>query len=148
MEIERLAWAGVRLAAGDTVVAIDVLGDSGFLAPLMGPPRHDLGRAADPGSLTTALVTHVHPDHRIANPGAGHGCGLAVGAGMVVPIHVGTFDFPPSYADFRDAETAFVDTASGRGLAIRVFGQGETFHAGPGPNDSLPANGTGRGEHW
>jgi len=247
MKIERLAWAGIKVTVDDTVVAIDALGDASPLASFMGPPRHELGEVADPGSLHAALVTHVHPDHY--DPQTLHGCledgaevlcpmtmrdqvvkdglrpsilgpgdtttagglqvtavravdglgeeqvswivsggggrilhcgdtlwhgywwqiaeehgpldvaflpingamvpwptptgipasltpdqavaaGLAVGAGLVVPIHYGTFDFPPSYCEFSNAEETFLDAARRRGLAVQVFTQGETYLAG------------------
>lgn len=261
MDVERLAWAGIKVTAGDTVVAIDALGDAAPLEEYMGPPAHEVGMVAEAGTLTAALVTHVHPDHydprtlqqcleagaevvcpmtmrervaadglrpSILGPGdtttigglhvaavravdglgeeqvswvvsgAGgrilhggdtlwhgywwqvaeeHGpidvaflpingaivpwptqtdipasltpdqavaAGLALGAGLVAPIHYGTFNFAPRYVEFPDAEETFLASAAQRGMAVRVLAQGETFGVGPSREQDGAAERSGR----
>lgn len=54
----------------------------------------------------------------------------ALGARVVCPIHYDTFDFPPGYAQYPDAEHAFRESAAERGVTVRVMGQGQLIEIG------------------
>jgi L-ascorbate metabolism protein UlaG (beta-lactamase superfamily) len=61
MEIQRLAWAGIRLRIGDVALFIDAIAPNpqgGVIGPAL----------AGAGGRNFALVTHHHPDHY--DPGA------------------------------------------------------------------------------
>lgn len=244
MQVERLAWAGIKVTVGNTVIVVDALGDPSPLEGFLGTAREQVIAVADEGSVDAALVTHIHPDHydpatlrrclaseapvlcpmtmreRVARdrlppvvlgPGdvfevgevevaavravdglgdeqvswivasGGHrvfhggdtlwhgywwgiaeqhgpfdlaflpingvlvahppltgipasmtpeqavAAGLVLGADVVVPIHYGTFHFPPNYEEYPQAEKAFRDAAAERGVSVRVLDQGETI---------------------
>jgi L-ascorbate metabolism protein UlaG (beta-lactamase superfamily) len=53
------------------------------------------------------------------------GAAAVLDARLVVPIHYGLFDAPPSYEETPDPESRFLAAASARGLRIRVMAPGE-----------------------
>lgn len=63
MQIERLAWAGIKIMVGDTIIVVDALGHPTPSEPVMGIARERVIAVANEGSVDAALVTHIHPDH-------------------------------------------------------------------------------------
>lgn len=67
MRIRCLGWAGLEIEADGSTAVIDLLADASSLARFIGEPR---GPLLEPtaGSVSVALVTHLHADH--ADPAA------------------------------------------------------------------------------
>lgn len=70
-----------------------------------------------PFPTPTGIRASMTPEQAVA-------AGQVLGAGLVCPIHYGTFD-SPSYAEYPDAERAFIESAGERGVAVQVLSQGE-----------------------
>jgi L-ascorbate metabolism protein UlaG (beta-lactamase superfamily) len=62
VRLRRLGWAGIELEADGEHLIVDHLLDPGALAAFFGEERDEL-IAPQPGSVSCALVTHLHRDH-------------------------------------------------------------------------------------
>lgn len=129
MQITRLGWAGVELAAGNETVLIDVAQDWTLMERYVGPPRTPMP-APTPGAARLALVTHLHDDH--CDPGA-----LAVALrpdGLVLrPV-------PAQGEGPLVAGTAVAEHRLGEhDLATRVARPWETVEAGAWRATAVPA---------
>jgi L-ascorbate metabolism protein UlaG (beta-lactamase superfamily) len=63
MRVRRLGWAGIEIEAQGVTAVVDLLEDVGPLERFIGPPQAPLLAPAAQGSVTLALVTHLHSDH-------------------------------------------------------------------------------------
>jgi L-ascorbate metabolism protein UlaG (beta-lactamase superfamily) len=63
MRIRRLGWAGLELHASDAVAVIDLFQNVGPMARFVGEPREPLPGPSAPGTVSLALVSHLHADH-------------------------------------------------------------------------------------
>ena len=66
----------------------------------------------------TGIPASLTPEHAAA-------AAEVLGAATTSPIHYGTFDFPPAYAEHPDAEAAFLRAAKERGVEARVLEAGQ-----------------------
>lgn len=60
LRIQRLAWAGIRLALPDATLGVDLMADAGVWGAALPDPLPDLG---DFKGDRYALITHRHSDH-------------------------------------------------------------------------------------
>ncbi|MFE0025297.1 MBL fold metallo-hydrolase [Amycolatopsis sp. NPDC059021] len=60
MGVRRLGWAGLELEAGGKRLVIDYVRD---LSPLFTGGKPGEGLTTPSGTVTAALVTHLHRDH-------------------------------------------------------------------------------------
>lgn len=64
MRIRRLGWAGIQIQQGDESIVIDYLKSYGAYEFFLGPEDdRDSLHLLEPGSVSLALVTHLHRDH-------------------------------------------------------------------------------------
>jgi len=130
MRIRRLGWAGLELEAAGSTAVIDLLEELGPMAELFGEPHEPLPRPNAPGTVSLALVTHLHFDH--ADPPA---LGRALAPDGIV--------LRPAPADGRGLETVAMAAAE-RGFAqleipTRVVEPWGTVDVGPFEVTAVPA---------
>lgn len=63
MRVRRLGWAGLEIEAAGAVAVIDLFRDVGPMATFVGAAREPLPGPSAPGTVSVALVTHLHSDH-------------------------------------------------------------------------------------
>jgi L-ascorbate metabolism protein UlaG (beta-lactamase superfamily) len=64
MKITRLSWAGLLLESVNTTLYIDPLQNVAHMAPFLGEPKFPiLSVPFSKTQKTSALITHIHPDH-------------------------------------------------------------------------------------
>lgn len=63
MHIQKLSWAGIKVTAAKTSLAIDALLHVEQVKPLMGKPAGSMFAIDTTKRIDLALITHVHPDH-------------------------------------------------------------------------------------
>lgn len=120
--VEQVSWvvsAGGRsiLHAGDTLwhgYWWQIADDHGPFEVAFLPINGALVEFPTPTGVPACLT----PEQAVA-------AGRVLGAGTVCPIHYGTFDFPPRYAEYPDAERTFLEAAARQGLETRVLEQGD-----------------------
>jgi len=130
MRIRRLGWAGLELEAAGSTAVIDLLEELGPMAELFGEPHEPLPRPNAPGTVSLALVTHLHFDH--ADPPA---LGRALAPDGIV--------LRPAPADGEGSETVAMAAAE-RGFAqleipTRVVEPWGTVDVGPFEVTAVPA---------
>lgn len=129
MEIRRLGWAGLEVAAGGRSLVIDLLEDMSSMASFVGEPLGPLPRPSHPGAMG-ALVTHLHGDHTDAPAVAG-----ALGPdGIVLRPHAARGEGLETIATLG-AETGLAEA----GVATRVVEQWETIDLDPFRVTAVPA---------
>ena len=128
MLIRRLGWAGLELEAGGQTAVVDLLQDTSWLEPFVGPPRTPLPSPSRPADL--ALVTHLHADH--ADPAALRDV-LAPGALVLRPAPSTGTGLETAALD--QAEQGFAETK----LDTRVVEPWESMEIGPFRVCAVPA---------
>ncbi len=125
MRIRRLGWAGLEIQANGTTAVIDLLEALGPMERFIGPPRGPLPGPTTPGSVSVALVTHMHGDH--ADP---HALARALRPDGLV--------LRPAPAE--DELMPFVGETFGElGLRTQIVAPWETVNAGPFEITAIPA---------
>ncbi|MGH8303708.1 MAG: MBL fold metallo-hydrolase [Steroidobacteraceae bacterium] len=125
MRVRRLGWAGIEIQAGKNTAVIDLLEEVGPMKRFIGEPRAPLPGPSKPGTVSLALVTHMHADH--ADPRA---LARALSPGGVV--------LRPAPAE--DELMPFVgETFAELGLNTRVVAPWETVRVGPFSATAIPA---------
>lgn len=129
IEVRRLAWAGIELAAAGQSVVVDLVEDFSRLHSGEGSGG-ELPAPPAPGSIDAGLVTHLHTDHADADA-------------LQRALRVGAPVFRPKRATGAGDEVALVAKAEKKfdesGLATRPVEPWETVEAGPFAITALPA---------
>jgi L-ascorbate metabolism protein UlaG (beta-lactamase superfamily) len=125
MRIRRLGWAGLEVHADGSTVVIDLLAELGAMERFIGRPHGPLPGPTAPGTVSVALVTHMHGDH--ADP---HALARALSPDGVV--------LRPAPAE--DELMPFIgETFSELGLPTRTVAPWETVRVGPFDITAIPA---------
>ena len=130
MRIRRLGWAGLEIEAGGETLVVDLFEDIGPMTRFIGEPHGPLPGPSSAGTVSVALVTHLHFDH--ADPPAL--------ARALAPEGVVLRPEPMPDSGLESAAT----TGAERGLAelqipARVVGAWETVSVGPFEVTAVPA---------
>lgn len=129
MEVRRLGWAGFEIESQGRRAVIDLFRNAGAMERLVGAPRGELPAPAD-GSISLALVTHLHEDHTDARALA-----RALAPDGVV--------LRPAPATGSGMETAALAAAEAglaqHGLTTRIVQPWERIEAGPFAVTAIPA---------
>ncbi len=125
MLIRRLGWAGLEIQADGCTAVIDLLERLGSMERFIGPPHGPLPGPFAPGTVSVALVTHMHGDH--CDP---HALARALRPDGLV--------LRPAPA--ADELMPFVsDTFAELGLRTQVVARWETVSVGPFEVTAIPA---------
>ncbi len=129
MEVRRLAWAGVEIAAGGQTTVIDLV--EGFPS-LHGanPPVSEMPPSVPQATVDVGLVTHLHKDH--ADPRALRRALRPSGVVLRPQIATGS---PAERALVGGPEAALAES----GLATRVVAPWESLTVGAFTVTALPA---------
>jgi L-ascorbate metabolism protein UlaG (beta-lactamase superfamily) len=125
MRIRRLGWAGVEIRAGGSTAVIDLLEDVGPMKRFIGEAHGPLPGPAEPGTVSLALVTHMHADH--ADP---HALARALRSDGVV--------LRPAPAD-DELMPSVAETFAELGLNTHVVEPWDTVRVGPFAATAIPA---------
>lgn len=125
LRIRRLGWAGVEIEAQGSTAVIDLLESLGPMTRFIGEPHEQLPPPSSPGTVSLALVTHMHGDH--ADP---HALARVLAPdGVVLRPAPAEDELMPFISD------AFVEL----GLKTRVVAPWETVRVGPFAATAIPA---------
>jgi L-ascorbate metabolism protein UlaG (beta-lactamase superfamily) len=130
MQIRRLGWAGLELEASGATAVIDLFEEVGSMERFVGKAHEPLPGPTAPGSVSLAMVTHLHSDH--TDPAA---LARALSPDGVV--------LRPAPAEGEGLETIGMAVAEKglqeHGLATRIVAPWETVEVGPFEVTAVPA---------
>ncbi|GAA1938783.1 MBL fold metallo-hydrolase [Amycolatopsis minnesotensis] len=127
MRVRRLGWAGLEIEAGGERLVIDYVRD---LSPLFAGWKAGAGLVVPSGTVTAALITHLHRDHTDA---AALADVLTPGAPVLRPA--------PGHGDNVDNVTTLLAERelTGHRLAAEVVAAWSTRDLGPFRVTAIPA---------
>lgn len=129
MDVRRLAWAGLEVRAGSETAVIDFVEEFAHLRGAA-PPPGEVPASPAPGTVSLALLTHLHSDH--ADAGAITRALRPDGRVLMPERALGNGD---ETALLERPQSAFDES----GLAAAVVEPWETVEAGPFTVTALPA---------
>lgn len=129
MDVRRLAWAGLEVRAGGETAVIDFVEEFAHLRGAA-PPAGEVPESPAPGTVSLALLTHLHSDHADA-------------AAVARALRPNGRVLMPERAFGSGAETAFLEGPQSAfdesGLETAIVDPWQTVEVGPFTVTALPA---------